>query len=313
MALEFVTFDVSNSEHLRIQAALTNTLYDNHRYTAEQTMFERDGSEPDPGSRFELVYLDGQPVAYLECVPFAGHPHWLEILIDPSAQRRGIGTAILERIHAELAPNSMEAQVREDWTAHLNFYAKHGFTAGTPFPCRVNESPRADPDLLETVDARLEPIGVQIRPWSEHGDTPEHREALVAALNGLRAQVNLEGSGWVWTSDALSEELLDTYWFHPERLWLALERDAIVGAAWAAGYENDRTLFLQDGGGVIEAFKRKGIGSALIARVLQVAADDGYARIEAHPNADNPAEIALLERHGFGGFPGYLMMTWRAT
>jgi ribosomal protein S18 acetylase RimI-like enzyme len=51
--------------------------------------------------------------------------------------------------------------------------------------------------------------------------------------------------------------------------------------------------------GVVESWRRRGVGAALLNAALSRAADAGFLRIELSVRADNAAAISLYRKHGF--------------
>ena len=132
LQLEFVR--VQTKEHYQAVADLTNTLYDNHVYSAEQGLHESANKNPPASFLYQLAFLKGQPVAFFECSEFENKKFWLEIVVHPDFQRQGIGSRLMleaQKHVQEFEGTQLEAQIRDDWAAHHAFYAKHGFYSST--------------------------------------------------------------------------------------------------------------------------------------------------------------------------------------
>jgi N-acetylglutamate synthase-like GNAT family acetyltransferase len=96
-------------------------------------------------------------------------------------------------------------------------------------------------------------------------------------------------------------------WFSTEHFWVALERQNLVGACWVAGFKNDPTLFLQFLG-VRTSARSRGIGSALVARMVEVCKQGSFEGIEAHCHPDETVTNTFFEHRGFEQRPGYLLV-----
>jgi ribosomal protein S18 acetylase RimI-like enzyme len=77
-------------------------------------------------------------------------PHWYlaGIGVDPSAQRRGIGTALLEPGLAAAARAALPAVLLTNNEANLSFYERHGFVV-----VRQDETPKGGPQAWAMVKA----------------------------------------------------------------------------------------------------------------------------------------------------------------
>ena len=80
----------------------------------------------------------------------AGGPHWYlaGIGVDPAAQRRGIGTALLEPGLAAAARAALPAVLLTNNEANLPFYERHGFEV-----VRKGETPQGGPQAWAMVKA----------------------------------------------------------------------------------------------------------------------------------------------------------------
>jgi ribosomal protein S18 acetylase RimI-like enzyme len=82
--------------------------------------------------------------------------------------------------------------------------------------------------------------------------------------------------------------------------FVALVEDEVVG--WCDVLPKPRPVFRYTGVlgmGVIEQFRGRGIGSALMATTLEAAKQRGITRVELHVREHNQRAIALYEKFGF--------------
>jgi GNAT superfamily N-acetyltransferase len=290
MQLEFIR--VQTKEHLQRKADLTNTLYDNHVYTAEQSLHEASqctttenqsedalevvNSNAPTSFLDQLVYLDTRAVAYIECSEFESGRFWLDILVHPDFQRQGIGSRLMfEGLNhiQKFSGTHVEAQIRSDWTAHDNFYAKHGFERSTAW-----------------VKWWLKPENfahqskIQVKNLTEL-EQPIDNTALLELINELRFAANQSEPSKIYTLEMLNRDIFGAMWFKPESFWVVFDQQNLVAASWIAGFKNDPTLFLEFLG-VREPTRSKGIGSAFVAKMVEVCQQHNFEGIEAHTHPD---------------------------
>lgn len=293
MKLEFV--QVQTKEHLQAAADLTNTLYDNHVYSAEQSLHEL--ANPPANFLHQLVYIDARAVGYIECSEFKPNHFWLDILVHPDFQRQGIGSKLmLEGLNhiQKFSGTHIEAQIRSDWAAHDAFYAKHGFERSTAW---VKWWLKPD-NFVPTNQA-------QIKSLAELEQSID-QNMLLELINELRFAANQSEPSKPFTPEMLKREF-GAIWFKPEHFWVAFNHENLVGACWVAGYKNDPTLFLQFLG-VRQSARSRGIGSAFIAKMVEVCERDSFKGIEAHTHPDETLTNTFLEHRGFERRPGYLLV-----
>jgi ribosomal protein S18 acetylase RimI-like enzyme len=311
MQLEFIR--VQTKEHLQNKADLTNTLYENHVYTAEQSLHEASQcattelqsensleivNSNSPASFLDqLVYIDARAVGYIECSEFEAGRFWLDILVHPDFQRQGIGSRLmLEGLNhiQKFSGTHVEAQIRSDWVAHNNFYAKHGFERSTAWvkwwlkPDSFVHSDRAEIKNLTELEQ------------------PIDNTALLELINELRFAANQSEPSKPFTLAMLQQEF-GSIWFNPERFWVAFDQQNLVAVSWVAGYENDPAMFLQFLG-VRASARSRGIGSAFVAKMVEVCQRDNFEGVEAHTHPDETSTNTFLEHRGFERCPGYLLV-----
>jgi ribosomal protein S18 acetylase RimI-like enzyme len=101
------------------------------------------------GSAIGPFLAYGRAVESLRAEAMPGQ-HWYlaGIGVDPSAQRRGIGTALLEPGLAAAARSGLPAVLLTNNEANLSFYERHGFRV-----VRKDETPKGGPQAWAMVKA----------------------------------------------------------------------------------------------------------------------------------------------------------------
>jgi GNAT superfamily N-acetyltransferase len=115
-------------------ARLWNEIFPEDRYTPEELAYY-DAALPPPGKLGRWVALESGDVigvADYQQSPEAYHPRkfFLQLYVDPRFERRGIGSALYDRLLEELAPFdplSLRTQVKESLRHAVHFAASRGF------------------------------------------------------------------------------------------------------------------------------------------------------------------------------------------
>ena len=91
----------------------------------------------EEGSFFLVARAAGRPVGYALVVVHAGSPTWIEprrfavvqdLAVAADQQGRGVGRALLDRVHDESGCDVVELAVLSANESALRFYARLGFT-----------------------------------------------------------------------------------------------------------------------------------------------------------------------------------------
>ena len=116
-------------------AELYHSIYPEYDSTAEELRFEDESLDRSKYTLKQYVTVDDEYVVAMGQYwhpPFMYHPlkFMMAIFVDPAWQRRGIGTALYERIMKELldlGATTVRARTREDNAAGLSFLQNRGF------------------------------------------------------------------------------------------------------------------------------------------------------------------------------------------
>ena len=296
LQLEFVP--IQTKKHHQAVADLTNTLYDNHVYSAEQGLHESANANPPTSFLYQLAYLNAQPVAFFECSEFENKKFWLEIVVHPDFQRQGIASRLMLEAYKQVQKFegiNLEAQIRDDWAVHRSFYVKHGFQSDILW-----NKWWLQPEKFRSATE------VQVKSLAEL-EQPISNDSLLELVNELRFAMIQTESFKPSTLEMLNRDVFKAYWFKPANFWVAFDQQNLVGVCWVAGYENDPTLFLEFLG-VKASYRKLGIASAFVAKMVEVCREGNFKGIERHTHPEETQTNTFLEHRGFERKPRYLLV-----
>ena len=234
----------------------------------------------DPGDANSVI-------GYLNLTPADGSADAVaELVVDPRARRRGIGTELIRA-----AADSSAGRVR--------FWAH-----GTQPPARataralglrpVRELVRMRRSLLDLPGASVPP-GISIRRYAGPAD-----HADVLRVNNAAFSWHPEQGGW---SEADLRERIGETWFDPRGLFLAVDdvTGDLLGFHWtkvhAGGVGEVYVL------GVDPAAHGRGLGTALtltgLAHLAECLSDSENPAVMLYVEADNLPALATYRRLGF--------------
>jgi GNAT superfamily N-acetyltransferase len=241
-----------------------------------------------------LALEDGRPVgtASVTVEPNRAHP-LLRLIVRPEARRRGIGTALFDRIAAwagEHGYEQIDAWVDDEQREGLAFAAARGFAEishelKVALDLRHHEPPPVDP-----------PPGIEIVTWAERPD-------VVRGLYEVACEAGPDIPG---TSHDAMEPFED--WLahdmsgsgdRPEWTFVALAGDDVVGYAKFSLTEAQPHTAFHDLTGVKRAWRGRGIAGALKRTQIRWAKDNGYERVVTNNEERNEPIRRLNERLGY--------------
>ncbi|MCI2238621.1 mycothiol synthase [Kineococcus sp. TRM81007] len=223
------------------------------------------------------------PAGYAQ-LAVAGEDLAGELLVHPSARRRGHGRALLERV-GELA-----AGRRALLWAHGDSPAAAALAAGAGWE-RAREllrMQRATAGLAELAEPALPP-GVRVRPFVPGAD-----EAAWTALNAAAFAQHPEQGRWTVEDLRLRE---GEEWFDPSVLLLAQGSEGLLGFCWMKVQPHVSELYVL---GVHPGAAGRGLGRALLVRGLRAVAGPGApGEVELYVDGGNVPAVRLYEALGF--------------
>ena len=249
---------------------------------------------------FAAAGADGRVVGFAGSYPREHPTHAARVFVpgtvDPAHRRRGIGRHLLRA--AEARAREQLAQMTTDLPRQIDCDAPEGsvgrivlFEAEGYRPIRTFASMRRD--LREPLPTPADVPGMTWATWRTELD-----EAIRLAHNDAFQDH--------WGSDPLGPERWQHFvhgspGFSADCSWLALDGATVAGYAlcWLGGTEDRRVGWLGTIG-VRRAYRRRGIGSAVIARSLASFRASGLTSAGLDVDAENPTgAVRVYESLGF--------------
>jgi mycothiol synthase len=233
---------------------------------------------------------DARVVGYLNLAP-AGtdHPAIAELVVDPDARRRGIGSAM---VGAGLSEGGDGARL---W-AHGNLEGARA-TAATLGLGVVRELLQMRRPLTD-LPAVTEPDAVRMATYSGPAD-----DAELLRVNNAAFSWHPEQGGWTEADIATRRA---EPWFDPDGLFLAFDTrtETLLGFHWTKVHSGDLgEVYVV---GVDPAAQGRGLGAALTLIGLHHLADrlsgSEQPTVMLYVEADNSAAVKTYQRLGFDVF-----------
>ncbi|NLU82364.1 mycothiol synthase [Rhodococcus sp. HNM0569] len=246
------------------------------------------------GDARHLVWRgDGTVLGYAQLVPGQGeHPPMAEVVVDPDARGKGIGTALV----AEVLAGDPDTRVwaHGDLPAARAVAAALGLTGAREL--LQMRRPLAQPELPEV----QVPQGVTLRTYRGPQDDAELLRVNAAAFSWHPEQGR-------WTEGDVAERR-DEPWFDPDGLFLAFDADdpaRLLGFHWTKVHPAEGSepaigeVYVV---GVDPAAQGRGLGRVLTIAGLRYLRDRDLADVLLYVEGDNTAALRTYERLGFARF-----------
>jgi GNAT superfamily N-acetyltransferase len=235
------------------------------------------------------------------------HPrrYMLRIEVEPDWQRRGIGSALFERLLGQLRDWDAElvrTETRESRPADVAFLEHRGFREWHRRWDSVLDVARADTAVLLTADRRAATSGVTITSFAaEHarrGDRLARDLYDTESLIFRDEPANAE-AGDTPSFDRYASTELDAPDALPEANFVALIGERVIGVSRMMRDLNHPGVLRVAFTGVHPEFRGRGIAQALKLRTIEYARDRGYEQIRTGNDSTNEPMLHINDAIGF--------------
>jgi mycothiol synthase len=293
-----------------------NLIYSPERCTVQQELYwESIYPSDNPRRRRTAVTGDGGVVAVGACLlPFWMHApgvFWLEIMVHPEWQRRGIGRAILaalEPFAREQGGAILRTNCREDFPAATRFLERAGFTnIGIRYESAMDVQTFDEKPFLPVLEAVVH-AGYRLTTLAEERPaTPDADRRLYDLIFETAAEVPFPGG-------AVHHEPFDI-WRKASLEGPTSDPAAMFIAKWGDEYAATTTLELPSSPnepaitqmtGVLRAHRRRGLATALKLLSFRYLRGRGFREVRTHNDTANPPILNLNEKMGYRRLPGWL-------
>lgn len=248
----------------------------------------------------------GEVVAYGRTCLIAPNPRGSfasEAMVEPGAQRLGIGHAIfaeLERYAKEQGASCTSLVVFDRFAESKAALGRLGYTERTYYYQSSLDPRRFDVRAHSGVIAKVCDMGFEIRSLSEFPATEETDLAYHAVVHETELDVPFLDYFGVLGFDDYRKMMMGAQWFDRAGVFVALKVGRIGGVTMVnrGSVDFNGEMFVSHTG-VLREHRGKGIATALKARALEWAKSVGGTKVRTENNSDNPAMRAVNDRLGF--------------
>lgn len=262
-----------------------------------------------------VAEVDRQVVGAAEHDQEAGRYHprrfWVDLYVHPEYQRRGIGTALYERLLAELQPHQPEMlrnTFREDQTDSVRFAERHGWREASRQWESFLDLARFDPMPFAGAEDRVLALGVDIKTLPDLQPDPDRDRKLYDLMWEIRQDFPEIDAATREPFEEFQEHELNDPKLLPDGYFVAVQNGAYLGLATHTMF-GDRADTIRIGQtGVARAARRQGIALALKLRAVTWAQRRGARYLRTVNESSNVGILAINERMGFKKRPAWIDM-----
>lgn len=314
LSLEQREFDPT--DYLRLAEVYTANYPDYSRSVSEW----RSGDESLDRSKYYLQrysFLENNAIVGFGSVSHITdmfHPHkfWIQILVDPVSQGRGIAAAIFERLKDELKKlNAITAWAgsREDLPRLTAFYQRRGFAeTQIAWESRLDVS-RIDLERFQEYPEKAQKQGITLTNLTE--ERRKDQESL-KKLHELVQIISADmPSPAPFTPTAYEQwkafELKNPNLL-PDGYMIAKDGSRYVGLSTVWRIDKEPRALIQGNTGVRREYRGRGIAVALKLKVIDFARRNGYGKLKTWNASDNAPMLAVNTKLGFKREVGWITL-----
>lgn len=296
--------------------AVSNEAYPDYGWAVDEVRhFDRDWKPDGYFQRRIIAEEAGAPIGYSDLFnsrgQFVADNYNLEIVVRPSARRRGVGTALFDDALAALrprAPRWIRTQVKESEVPGVAFAAQVGFVElRRDWESRLDLA-SFDPAPFAGASQRTADAGVRITTLADELKTdPDAVRKAWVLHEEARLDVPSIDPPTPSPYERYEHEVLRSPYALPEAHFLAIRDGRYVGESSMGREGTDPGVIYQHLTAVLRHERGKGIAMALKLGTIAYASSAGLREIRTWNASVNRPMLAINEALGFAKQPAWIV------
>lgn len=318
MAIPFRAFRDEDYHRL---VEIRNCVYADYPESLEEIRHHDTTWDTQRYERLRLVAEDatGAMVGYAQInhMPSQFHPRKfsLDVLVDPASQRRGIGSALYERMLAELASRDAllaRGEVQESMSASVAFLDRRGFVeVQREWESRLDVA-AFDFAAFAGAEERVNQNGITVTTLTAEG---ERDPQILARVYELHTACERDVPAVDPVTDVPYELFLANAIDAPNALadahFLARHGERYVGLSNLFRSLEEPQILYQGLTGVLREYRGRGIAMALKLATVRYARAHGYRELRTWNDTRNRPMLRINEAMGFAKQPVWIVFEKR--
>lgn len=256
--------------------------------------------------------LDGSVVVYGRCAQLGPTQSYaVDVVVEPEFRRRGLGTKMIAQCFEVIKdkPGIKPVSFVHDGDAEsLSFATKNGFAPFAEHFESALDVQEFDESPYIPLYEKLEAEGIELKCLTaDMSDELKRRfgDCYIECDGQTPDQEELGVMDW----ESMEGYVFGASWFRPEGAWYATQGDEIVGLSMTGPKSNPFDgKMMTDFTGVRRPWHRKGIATALKAKVAVFCRDFGATKLETFNSSVNESMLAVNHKLGFQRTSGRIML-----
>jgi GNAT superfamily N-acetyltransferase len=265
--------------------------------------------------RYSCLSKESQePVGFaqLQHVPWMYHPKklWFDIWVDPQHQRKGIGSALYERLSQDFkdfGAITTWTGVREDMPLPIKFATKRGFHEKMrAWESRLNPA-AVNPSLFQSYPEKASKYSIYIVTLAdEEKSDPECYPKLHALVQAISEDIPRPEQFTPVSFEQWSAFEMKSPNLVPQAYMIAKDRDKYVGMSTVWKAQKDPKGLYQGLTGVVREYRGRGIAVALKLKVIEFARNNKYEKLKTWNDSTNAPMLGINTKLGFKREVGWI-------